>query len=164
MKFNPYSEKAVLASASYDNTVIVYTEDCDDDWIEQDTLEGHSSTVWSLSFDKSSRIVTCSDDKSIKVWQKSSDSYECVFTMENVHERTVFDVDWCFLTNLIATAGGDNKVKIIEETNTNEFGVSEVIDAAHDQDVNCIRWNPVKKGLFATCSDDGTIKIWKIDF
>jgi WD40 repeat protein len=33
--------------------------------------------------------------------------------------------------------------------------------AAHDQDCNCVDWNPTKPSLLASCSDDGTIKLWK---
>ena len=38
-----------------------------------DTLEGHKSTVWSLSFDKrGDRLVSCSDDKTVKLWDRNS--------------------------------------------------------------------------------------------
>ena len=32
---------------------------------------------------------------------------------------------------------------------------------AHAQDVNGVKWHPKEPGLLASCSDDGTIKIWK---
>lgn len=31
---------------------------------------------------------------------------------------------------------------------------------AHSQDVNCVDWNPIEEGLLASCSDDGSVKIW----
>jgi WD40 repeat protein len=34
---------------------------------------------------------------------------------------------------------------------------------AHLQDVNCISFNPKEAGLLASCSDDGTIKLWRIE-
>lgn len=39
----------ILASASYDDTIKIWKED-EDDWYCVDTLEGHTSTVWSLDF------------------------------------------------------------------------------------------------------------------
>ena len=33
---------------------------------------------------------------------------------------------------------------------------------AHSQDVNCVKWNPKDASLFASCSDDNLIKLWKV--
>jgi WD40 repeat protein len=75
----------------------------------------------------------------------------------------------CPLTGLIATACGDNAIRIFREE------VSEQSDAppsfsliasnthAHSQDVNRISFNPKEAGLLASCSDDGTIKLWRIE-
>jgi len=40
-----------------------------DDWSCKETLEGHISTVWGISFDKEgSRFASCSDDRTVRVW------------------------------------------------------------------------------------------------
>lgn len=53
--WHPTSE--ILASCSYDNTVKVFREDqSDNDWICTATLESHTSTVWSLAFNKTGII------------------------------------------------------------------------------------------------------------
>jgi len=38
----------------------------------------------------------------------------------------------------------------------------ELIDRleGHDSCVNCVSWNPVIPGIFASASDDGTVKVW----
>lgn len=41
----------ILVSASYDDTVKIWKED-DDDWYNEHTLNAHSSTVWSIAYDK----------------------------------------------------------------------------------------------------------------
>ena len=57
-------------SASYDNSIKLYHED-DDDWACFDTLHGHDSTVWSLSFDGAGqRFASCSDDRTVRIWQE----------------------------------------------------------------------------------------------
>ena len=32
---------------------------------------------------------------------------------------------------------------------------------AHSQDVNGVKWHPKESGLLASCSDDGTINMWR---
>lgn len=60
----------LLASASYDNNICLYKE-VDDDWECWATLKGHTSTVWSLSFDAvGQRMASCSDDRTVKIWKE----------------------------------------------------------------------------------------------
>ena len=59
-----------MASASYDNTIKLFQED-DGDWENINTLEGHDSTVWSISWSKDgNRLVSGSDDKTIRIWRR----------------------------------------------------------------------------------------------
>ena len=30
------------------------------------------------------------------------------------------------------------------------------------QDVNCVTWNPSERGLLASASDDGSVKLWQL--
>ncbi|XP_063050339.1 probable cytosolic iron-sulfur protein assembly protein ciao1 isoform X3 [Engraulis encrasicolus] len=162
----------LLASASYDNKVCVYGED-DDDWECRATLEGHTSTVWSLAFDPAgTRLASCSDDRTIRIWKEaqpggsSSDvSWKCVCTLSGFHGRTIYDIAWCGLTGAMATACGDDGVRVFKEEATSdpeqaEFSMSVHVPKAHGQDVNCVAWNPKEAGLLASCSDDGDICLW----
>ena len=36
------------------------------------------------------------------------------------------------------------------------------VEQAHATDVNSVSWNPKQPGLLASCSDDGTVKVWKL--
>lgn len=58
-------------------------------------------------------------------------------------------------------AGGDNEMHLLTEVADGEF-IDELHTKLHDCDVNCIRWNPVFKNQFATCDDDGLVKVWEI--
>lgn len=178
VKWHPHID--VFASCSYDDMINIYKEE-DDDWTCYDTLTGHSSTVWSIAFDKTGeRLVSCSDDCSLKIWKcyppnnsegvmtTGNDSkWKNVCTLSGYHSRTIYDVDWSHISNLIATASGDDSVRIFKEDSTNDnptepcFEQVECVDKAHAQDVNCVAWNPANENVLATCSDDMDIKLWE---
>ncbi|XP_013108209.2 probable cytosolic iron-sulfur protein assembly protein Ciao1 [Stomoxys calcitrans] len=174
--------KEVLASCSYDNTIKMFAENAlDNDWECTATLAGHSSTVWAIDFDApGDRLVSVSDDCSMKVWRgyapgnqegiatpDNETAWKCICTVSGEHSRTIYDVAWCKLSGLIATACGDDAIRVFkedEETSTkNEpvFVLATSQDKAHMQDVNKVTWNPVQQHQLLSCSDDGTIKIWK---
>ncbi|XP_064587025.1 probable cytosolic iron-sulfur protein assembly protein CIAO1 [Zonotrichia leucophrys gambelii] len=164
----------LLASASYDDTVRLYRED-EDDWVCCATLEGHTSTVWAVAWERSGqRLVSCSDDRTLRVWQRqeghdggSEHSWQCVCTLSGYHGRSIYDVAWCHLTGAVATACGDDAVRVFEEVSPASplspvtFGLAAHVPRAHAQDVNGVAWHPRHAGLLATCGDDGDIAFWQ---
>lgn len=171
----------LLVSASYDNTIKVFKEDTvDNDWTCQCTLSSHDSTVWSISFDKTgSRFASVSDDKTLKIWKEfkpnnkegiptpeNESVWKCVCTLSGYHNRTIYDVSWCSLTDFIATACGDDSIRVFQELQPQEethisFDLICSNEKAHSQDVNAVTWNPVIPGLLASCGDDGLVKLWQ---
>lgn len=101
----------MLVSASYDNTIKVWTEE-DDDWYATETLNGHSSTVWSLAFTADgSQLASCSDDGTIIVWDRAAratpaadqntttsntvtGAWKSRGTLAGHHTRCIYSVDW----------------------------------------------------------------------
>ena len=80
--------------------------------------------------------------------------------------------DRCHLTGLIATGCADDCIRIFAEETTSaqsdannepSFYLYDTIHKAHSQDVNCVAWNPKQAGILASCSDDGDVKLWKVD-
>ena len=143
MVWHPHAD--ILASCSYDNRIKLYNEDGDDDWTCFCTLTSHDSTVWSMSFDKDGkRIASCGDDKTVKIWQEylpdnqegvtsAGPTWKCVCTIGGYHARCIYDVDWSHKSNLLATACGDDSIKV--------FG--EVISAKADE-LNRVRNDQVQ--------------------
>ncbi|XP_072702217.1 putative cytosolic iron-sulfur protein assembly protein CIAO1 [Mycteria americana] len=174
-----HPNQELLASASYDDTVKLYHEE-EDDWVCCATLEGHESTVWSVAFDRSGeRLASCSDDKTVRIWRRykpgneegvacsgTDPTWKCVCNLSGYHTRTIYDVAWCRLTGALATACGDDAIRVFEESASSDprqptFSLAAHVPRAHSQDVNCVAWNPKEPGLLASCSDDGEIAFWK---
>ncbi|XP_019531895.3 probable cytosolic iron-sulfur protein assembly protein Ciao1 [Aedes albopictus] len=180
VEWHPHED--ILASASYDNTIKLYKEDlADSDWSSFDTLVSHESTVWSISFDGSGkRMASCSDDQTVKIWQEykpgnefgvscpdNTPVWKCVCTLAGYHSRSVYDISWCKQSGLLATACGDDMVRIFKEVegSSPHEPTFEMVGSkhAHSQDVNTVEWNPTVVGLLVTTSDDGEVKLWKYE-
>ncbi|XP_019363886.1 PREDICTED: probable cytosolic iron-sulfur protein assembly protein CIAO1 isoform X1 [Gavialis gangeticus] len=173
-----HPSQELLASASYDDTVKLYCEE-EDDWVCFTTLEGHESTVWGLAFDGAGRrLASCSDDRTVRIWSSDEQgepgvacsstepSWKCICTLSGYHTRTIYDVAWCRLTGALATACGDDAIRVFEEEPLAEpqqptFALTAHVPRAHAQDVNCVAWNPAEPGLLASCSDDGEVAFWR---
>ncbi|VDO98868.1 unnamed protein product [Soboliphyme baturini] len=163
----------VLASASYDNCINFYKFD-GDDWLLDRKITAHESTVWGISFTASgSRFASCSADGTVKVWEKSSSivadrghEWQCVSTISGYHSRPVYSVSWFPSDNVIATACGDNGIRLFKQNvssadSTVTFDPLVIMENAHEQDVNCVTWNFQRDGLLASGSDDAMVKVWK---
>jgi WD40 repeat protein len=168
-------------SCSYDDTIKLWSEG-DDDWYCRQTLTGHDSTVWDVSFDRGgSRLVSCSDDRSLRVWErpapdagekemsqgKKSDivdqhfpkDWRSLAVVPEAHSRVVYSVDFSRVgKELIASVGGDNHLRVW----TGEAPFVRLADSQSlGGDVNCVRWNPKEQGILASCGDDKVVRVWK---
>ena len=175
--WHPYDD--ILASASYDDTIKLYCEELDD-WSCVTTLKGHNSTVWGIDFNSTGQhIVSCSDDKTLKFWsrepnasgKKDKETKFCASAaISDNHSRPIYDVSWSKVSDLVATACGDNCVRVFR-TNTDSSDLPDVPNfelsvkecEAHQGDVNAVSWNPKVGGVLASCGDDGLVKIWHYD-
>ncbi|KAJ3683455.1 hypothetical protein LUZ60_013682 [Juncus effusus] len=169
----------LLVSVSYDNSIKVWGEDVDnEDWSCIQTLDeassGHSSTIWGVCFNTNGdRMITCSDDLTIKIWDSTIASSETGYqpwshlcTLSGYHSRTIFSVN-CSSEGVIASAAGDDAICLFAEENNNSvdepsYKLLLKKEKAHDMDINSVRWNPKEPRQLASASDDGSVKIWEL--
>ncbi|KAI2617391.1 WD40 repeat-like protein [Hypoxylon sp. NC1633] len=140
----------VLASSSYDNTVRVWREDGDENWVCVAVLEGHEGTVWGLQWeprprdDKFPRILTWSADCSIRVWSLKEDEEE----QEEAPRHA-----WGGLGGIPNTMR-----RSLEE----EWECTAILPKAHTRDIYSASWSP-ETGLVASTGSDGIIAIYRED-
>ena len=77
------------------------------------------------------------------------------------HDRPALALSWG-PAGLLAAGGGDNSVRCYGAAGGNEWREVGAAAKAHADDVNCVAWHPTKPNLLASCSDDGSVKIWNV--
>lgn len=152
-----HPEEEVLASASYDDDIRIWREDVDD-WGCVSVLRGHESTVWAVAWepvqgrneDVGSRLVSCSDDGTIRTWKKKpnqerqqqsrlsiirstgAEEWEEECHLPKRHVRTIYSVAWSKESHRIASVGGDGKLVVYEECSTGTLSNGHMNGVEHD--------------------------------
>jgi WD40 repeat protein len=116
-------------------------------------FEGHSETVWSVSFDATGTLlVTCGDDGKVIIWR--------VFTREILHtldvsgnglNRAAFSPDGQY----VFAVGDDKKATVWNVKD----GKKVVTLIGHRLSVHAAAFSPDGR-LITTASSDGTVRIW----
>ena len=115
----------------------------------------HAGPIFSLKWNKSSNyLLSGSVDKTAIVWDAREGTVKQQFEF---HKQPTLDVDWRDET-VFATCSSDKMIHVCE------LGLDEPKETfqGHQDEVNAIKWDPSKRFL-ASCSDDGTAKLWSIN-
>ncbi|EGZ70308.1 WD40 repeat-like protein [Neurospora tetrasperma FGSC 2509] len=142
----------VLASASYDNTVRLWREDGDGEWVCVAVLEGHEGTVWGVAWegrprenDKFPRLLSWGADEVIRVWSLKEPE-------EEEHGE--------------GAAGGGNNTWGFGVPNTmrrslkEEWECTAVLPKVHKGDIYSVAWS-TETGLLASVGSDGVLALYQ---
>jgi WD40 repeat protein len=66
-----------------------------------------------------------------------------------------------FALTAVLHVAGDNGIRVFECNASGSWALTAEAGAAHEQDVNHVAWQPGSATCLASCSDDGTIKMWR---
>ncbi|KAF8558425.1 WD40 repeat-like protein [Imleria badia] len=169
----------ILASGSYDDTVKLYIDHPDEDWLCFATLTGHTGTVWSVAWaPRGDYLASSSDDLTIRIWRRTAEhAWEFAHQLKG-HTRSIYSISWGTGKgdNLgwIASTGGDGKINVWEISESPQRDAARAtlssrlvaaVSSTHDiYDVNSVQWCP-RSGfgeLLSTTADDGSVRIWKL--
>ncbi|KAI1210522.1 WD40 repeat-like protein [Annulohypoxylon truncatum] len=140
----------VLASASYDDTVRVWREEGEQEWVCVAVLEGHGGTVWGVQWEPKPRgtafprLMTWSADKTIRIWTLKEED-------EEEEERTQH-----------AWGGGGGLGGIpntMRRSLKEEWECTAVLPQAHTRDIYSATWSP-ETGMVASTGSDGVIAVY----
>ncbi|KAI6086568.1 WD40 repeat-like protein [Hypoxylon rubiginosum] len=141
----------VLASGSYDNTVRVWREDGDGEWICVAVLEGHDGTVWGLQWEpkprdkKFPRIMSWGADCTIRVWTLKEEEDEEMEAPQH------------------AWGGGGGLGGIpntMRRSLKEEWECTAILPQAHTRDIYAASWSS-GSGMVASSGSDGIIAVYR---
>ncbi|KAK7428777.1 Cytosolic iron-sulfur protein assembly protein [Neonectria magnoliae] len=144
----------VLASASYDNTVRIWREDGDAEWVCVAVLEGHDGTVWGLQWegqaragDRFPRLMTFSADGTIRVWTLTEDDADAE-------------------DGGGSGSGSKNSLGGIPNTMRRslreDWTCTAILPKAHNRDIYSVAWSG-ESGLVASTGSDGIVALYRED-
>ncbi|KAI1073332.1 hypothetical protein LB507_011656 [Fusarium sp. FIESC RH6] len=120
------------------------------------TLEGHSSSVYSVVFSHDSKkVASGSRDKTIRIWDAETD--ECEQELKG-HSSSVYSVVFSHDSKKVASGSGDNTIRIWNA----ETGECERELKGHSGWVNSVLFSHNSKKV-ASGSGDNTIRIWNAE-
>ncbi len=177
--FAPKGSEEIIATASKDNTVKLWSSD----GILMTTLDaekgGHNDEVNNIAFSPDLQyIVSASKDATVKLWRidKKNAKLDAKFDT-NIYrdinkKNQILSVSFSLDGKSIAFGGTENNVKIFQRNNNGKFKEIDTIAAYDDEKrppknkaghrdwIREIAWSPNGK-MIATASDDNTIKLWQ---
>ncbi|KAG5996322.1 hypothetical protein E4U54_002597 [Claviceps lovelessii] len=145
----------VLASASYDNTVRIWREDSDGEWVCVAVLEGHEGTVWALEWEQKPRpdgrfprLMSSSADGTVRVWELQQEEAEAAAEKDQHGDDH---------TSRIALGGIPNTMRT---SLREDWTCTAILPTGHDRDVYSLSWSK-QTGLVATTGRDGNIVLYQ---
>ena len=146
-------------------------------WPEIQKLYGHNTELFRLASTAASKVGAANDSTQedvivascarardaeaacIRLWNVSEN--RCLQVLTGGHRSTVTAICFSPDANHLVTSGKDRRLCVWSRIN-DKFTLSCALDMAHRRIVWGAHFCPFDSSVFATCSRDGSIKIWKL--
>ncbi|CAD8213064.1 unnamed protein product [Paramecium pentaurelia] len=103
-------------SGSQDNSIIIWSMNQNNQWINQQKLNGHCGTIFCLILNNNEDlIISGSSDKTIKFWIKQNQQWLCQQTITD-HTSSVYGLSINQQQNKVISCGCDGQILIIEQS------------------------------------------------
>eukprot|EP00250_Pteridium_aquilinum_P010080 c19140_g1_i1 orf=398-2182(-) len=127
---------------------------------KQERMINEDQSITSLSVSKDGRFLLVNlVSQEIHLWDM--DNNKLLFKYSG-HRQTRYVIRSCF--------GGFNQAFVVSGSEDSQVyiwhrGNGEILEVlpGHSGTVNCVSWNPVNPYMFASASDDHTIRIWGVN-
>ncbi len=118
------------------------------------SINAHNDWVSAVSVFPSGKIISVSDDKSIKIWENS---FKLLQKINDAHYDEIIDVNIKDENNFV-TSSDDKHIKTWIKID-NFFTINQIIKKAHNLGIRKIIY--LENYNIISCSIDKTIKIWE---
>lgn len=142
-----YDATCIISGSSDSNLMIT---DIDSGFVKL-TLTGHQDSVLSLRLVNDDQIISCSKDRSLRLWDRKTG--DCVRVFKG-HLAAVNAVQW--KGNKVVSASGDRTIRIWD-LNTGKL-LKQL--SSHKRGVACVEYDGT---YIVSGSSDETIKVWNAE-
>eukprot|EP01100_Stratorugosa_tubuloviscum_P005573 TRINITY_DN247_c1_g1_i2.p1 TRINITY_DN247_c1_g1~~TRINITY_DN247_c1_g1_i2.p1 ORF type:complete len:473 (+),score=200.67 TRINITY_DN247_c1_g1_i2:68-1420(+) len=123
---------------------------------EEHVIKAHSQSVSSLKWIEESKIISTSNDQTIRVWDIESSIPVATYNST----KAIICSDVSFDQNLIATGHADSIIRLWD-IRAKDGSIVKQTFLTHKMWVHGIAWHPTLN-YFVSCSYDNTVKIWDL--
>jgi WD40 repeat protein len=102
-----------IISVSYDKEIKIFDKNIS---LIQNIKNGHNDDIIYVDIKDENNFITCSGDKSIKIWIKKENKFQIYHNIINAHINRINKVIYCSNGNIISCSN-DKTIKIWEEKN-----------------------------------------------
>lgn len=178
------AHRELLATSSYDDTIRLHHDDeAEGDWLCIAVMTGHDGTVWDLKFepflnlscyptdttveeimvDWMPRLLSCSDDMTIRLWRKELNAHEKEKKSSAIvaaRQGQIQSTGPQQSTRQTGFAGSRLPSSIRVGTSTESWIEDARLPSVHVRSIYAIDWSE-KTGLVVSCGGDGIIAVYR---
>ncbi|BFZ17528.1 hypothetical protein BsWGS_20567 [Bradybaena similaris] len=125
---------------------------------------GHTASVEDIKWSplESNVFMTCSVDKSLRIWDaRANPSKACKLVANEAHLRDINVIDWSLFDPLVISGGDDGLIKIWDLRKFKSGG-EVVVFEHHKGQITSVEWNPNDSSVFVASGSDDQVTVWDV--